>query len=229
MKSQLKTLRRNIFELAGNSRYSKPALNNLDAKLAKYLSFKEGVFIEVGGNDGYTQSNTYYLEKFLNWQGVLVEPIPELYKKCLRTRTRSYVYNCALVSNDFRDSSIEMHYANLMSVVDGSLKNEEEQRRHVEKGTTVQKIERSYSIKVPTRTLSSILDQHPGLSNIDFLSLDVEGYELNVLKGLNLDKYRPKYILVEAKFYDEVNQFLAADYELVEKMTHHDCLYRVKV
>ena len=122
MKSQLRIFRRNIYEFFGSPKYSRPALHELDRKLEKYLDFKNGFFIEVGGNDGYTQSNTYYLERILGWRGILVEGIPNLYEKCKRTRKQSSVYNSALVSPDFTDDFVEMHYANLMSVVEGSLK-----------------------------------------------------------------------------------------------------------
>ena len=52
---------------------SRPALNDLDRKLEKYLNYRDGYFIECGANDGYSQSNTYFLEKKLNWRGLLVE------------------------------------------------------------------------------------------------------------------------------------------------------------
>ena len=44
----------------------KPALNGLDNKLEGYLNYKNGFFIEAGANDGYSQSNTNYLEKKKN-------------------------------------------------------------------------------------------------------------------------------------------------------------------
>jgi len=53
--------------------------------------------------------------------GVLVEGIPELYRQCKRNRPRSRVFNCALVAPGFAGDHVEMHYASLMSVVDGSL------------------------------------------------------------------------------------------------------------
>jgi hypothetical protein len=64
--------------------------------------------------------------------------------------------------------------------------------------------------KVPAITLEAILDTHLGSNTIDFLSLDTEGYELPILKGLNLDKYRPSYMLIEiyTKDYDEIVRFL---------------------
>jgi len=58
--------------------------------------------------------------------------------------------------------------------------------------------------------------------------LDVEGYEIDVLKGLNIKKYKPKYILVEARFLDEVNKFLSPYYDMIDKMTYHDYLYMLR-
>lgn len=208
-------------------RSPRPALNDLDRKLAKYLNYRGGFFIEVGANDGYAQSNTYYLEKKLGWRGVLVEAIPELYQRCRKRRTRSQVFHCALVADAAAQPTVTVHFANLMSVVDGALRTTQAQQEHIKTGLEIQRLSGTYSIEVPTRTLTSILDevQPPP---IDFFSLDVEGYELPVLKGLDLDRYRPKYILVEARFFDEVNAYLQPYYELVEQMTHHDYFYRAK-
>lgn len=80
---------------------------------------------------------------------------------------------------------------------------------------------------MPARTLESILNDLPQVPPIDFFSLDVEGYELNVLQGLNIERYRPKYILVEAWCYDEVNQFLSDLYDMVEQMSYHNYLYTI--
>ena len=45
--------RRSIYEAFGSDRYSRPALNQLDAKLERYLDYGGGFFIEAGANDGY--------------------------------------------------------------------------------------------------------------------------------------------------------------------------------
>lgn len=113
-----------------------------------------------------------------------------------------------------------------MSMVDGAMCNVNQQKKHLESGVFVQKLDGSYEVTVPARTLTSVLDEVEGLDEIHLFSLDVEGYELEVLKGLNLDKYRPNYILVEARFFDEINDFLTRhSYYFVEKITGHDYLY----
>lgn len=208
-------------------RNPRPSLNDLDRKLQRYLDFRGGFFIEAGANDGYTQSNTFFLERKRGWRGLLVEGIPELCAACRKLRTDAIVHHCALVAPGFAQPTVKMHFANLMSVVDGAVASEEERQERLRSGIAVQGLDGTYSVDVPARTLESILDEIPGLPLIDFFSLDVEGYELEVLKGLNLDRYRPTYILVEVTQYEEVNAFLLAHgYELVEKLTPGDFLYR---
>ena len=60
---------RPLYEAFGSDRYSHLAIFDLDHKLKKYLDFKGGSFIEAGGNDGLTQSNTYWFERFRGWRG----------------------------------------------------------------------------------------------------------------------------------------------------------------
>ena len=65
-----------------NRRYF--GVNLLDKKLEKYLNYDNGFFIELGANDGKTQSNTLYFERYRNWNGILIEPSPNNYLKCLK-------------------------------------------------------------------------------------------------------------------------------------------------
>lgn len=219
-------LRRRTFEAFGSSKYSRPALNDLDRKLERHLSFRNGFFVEAGANDGYNQSNTYYFEKMLDWSGILIEGIPELYKQCVKERKKSRTYHCALVSDDFEGKTVSMHYANLMSLVDGARKSHEADDEHIRRGISLQKRVVPYHIVVPARTLTNVLDE-AGTEHIDLLSLDVEGYELQVLRGLDLTKYRPTYILIEANYRDEIDNYLAAHaYTAIDELSHHDILYR---
>ena len=71
------------------------------------------------------------------------------------------------------------------------------------------RLKRTKQIKVPCITMEKLLNNH-GIQNIDFFSLDVEGYELNVLKSINFNIHRPKYMLIEIYSEDYADIFLRA-------------------
>lgn len=224
---RLLALRRGACEQLGISRFSRPALNDLDTRLGKYLPSRDGVFIEAGANDGFTQSNTYYLEKFRGWRGILVEAIPVLFQKARSRRPNSKVFNCALVPPERAGEEVSLTYGNLMSVVDGAMGNPDADAAHIARAKQHDPSAGSFKVSVPGRTLSSVIAES-GFEKIDFLSLDVEGFETQVLQGLDFSRHRPTWICVEARFPDEVHALLGTHYEMVEQLTRLDRLYRVK-
>lgn len=226
IKNPLRKLR-SALGLSPQPRPVRPALNGLDVKLERYLDFDGGFFIEAGANDGFTQSNTYYFEKHRGWSGILVEGIPDLYRQCLDRRPASRVFNCALVSSSFTDSTVTMRYANLMSIVEGARGTHDQDTEFINKGLDIQHLSGSFHRQVPARTLTSILDEC-GVRDIDLFSLDVEGYEGQVLHGLDLTRYRPRYICVEVWNPEDVEGVLAPYYVRVDNLTERDVLYRAK-
>jgi FkbM family methyltransferase len=221
------TLRRRIWEWLGSDKYSRPSLNGLDRKLEGYLDYEGGFFIEAGANDGFSQSNTYYFEKMRSWKGILIEPIPSLFNRCRKLRKGSVVINCALVSSQYQQDSITMVFANLMSLVQGARKSISGDQDHIDRGVNIQRdVTAPYLVSVPAKTLTSILDGEQ-VTTIDLLSIDVEGYEYDALLGLDLSRYRPRYIVVEANYFDEINAYLTEyGYTVVEWLSEQDVLYK---
>jgi FkbM family methyltransferase len=202
------------------------SINEMDRKLECYLDFDGGFFIEAGSNDGINQSNTLYFEKTRNWRGLLIEPVPDLAWRCRAVRPGSLTLNVALGSFEQRGTQIDMTFCNLMSAVDGALATVDEQRAHIELGAKIQNV-KPYRLSVRCEPLSDLIDRY-GIRRIDLLSLDVEGYEENALRGLELTRHRPRYMLIEARYRQKVESVIGSHYDVVGELTERDILYRAR-
>lgn len=173
----------------------------LDHKLVEIMNFRNGTFIEVGAHDGLFQSNTKLFEEAYGWTGVLIEPSPSLFPKLVKNRPQSKCFQCALGSFEENGTlGVGDFDGDSMASINGT-------RRH-EKPTQT----------VLIRSLQSILDES-GLHHINFFSLDTEGYELNILKGIDFSRTSFDYLLIEIykHQYDEIVLFLAENgYRLVK-------------
>jgi FkbM family methyltransferase len=212
--------RRTARERRGDFSRSHTSIFGLEEFLEGYLGVRPGVFIEAGAADGVFQSNTYWLERRLGWSGILIEPVPEMAREAALSRPGSTVVQCALVSDAFEDDTISVRYAGAMTHVDSLGRR----TPRVPDG-------RTRSVDVPARTLTSVLSE-AGVRTVDFLSLDVEGYECPALEGLDLDTIRPRFMLIEVGEGDarrpEVEQVLGDRYELIARPSPIDLFYGLR-
>lgn len=182
--------RRTAAEARGDDHLSHPALHELDRKLDAIIDRDGGFFVEAGAHDGFTQSNTYWLQRFRGWHGLLVEPMPELAAEARLSRPGATVMQCCLVSADETRQRLRMRFGDLMSMVDGARESDWPTLG------TVLGWRDPHDLDVDARTLSSLLDEI-GAPEVDLLSLDVEGFEGPALRGLELQRHAPRYVLVE--------------------------------
>lgn len=86
---------------------------------------------------------------------------------------------------------------------------------------------RGQTVEVVGQTLTSVISDTE-FKHIDFFSLDVEGYELHVLNGLDFKLFSPTIILVETEHVERVDELLSPLYDRVDQLSPHDYLYRKK-
>lgn len=217
--------RRRRAEARGDDRLSHPALHDLDRKLDAIIDRDGGFFVEAGGNDGFTQSNTYWLERFRGWRGVLVEPMPELAAEARLERPGTPVIEAALVAHDHEGDTVRMVFGDLMTTVAGTHDGDEADwtSAGLALGWRDPREE-----DVAARTLSDILDE-VGTPEIDLLSLDVEGYEATALRGLDLNRHAPRFLLIEMHDVDamrpEIDEVLGDGYVFADRLSPVDVLY----
>lgn len=168
----------------------------------------KGVFVEIGAHNGVMYSNTLFFEEQLGWNGICVEPIPERFLQLKNNRSCICVQGCVsdqdgpsqllLVSSSFVNTEM---LSGLMHKYDP---------RHL------QRVDREIAQSGGTRRLidvncyrlNTLLEQH-NIQHIDFLSIDTEGGELDILSSIDFSKIQIDVICVEDNYSDPTfNSFL---------------------
>lgn len=204
------------------------SLNQLDRKLEKYVDYDNGYFVELGANDGVTQSNSLYFEKHRNWRGLLIEPTPHNFLSCRINRSKNNSIRCvACVSFGYDQEFVRMAYSNLMSTSLNLESDITDPISHANLGAQFLKSsEEVFEFGAVARTLNSVLVDAKAPPTIDFLSLDVEGAELEVLQGINHRQFRFKFILVECRDFARMKNYLDnQDYQFLERLSRQDYLF----
>jgi FkbM family methyltransferase len=149
----------------------------------------KGFFVDVGAHHPYRFSNTlHFYQK--GWRGINIEPTPGAIKAFNRFRSKDINLNIGI--SDRKDKLT--FYCFNEPALNGFSKELSEERNRTKNYHIIKEL------GVETYPLAEILDKHlPQGQKIDFLTIDVEGLDLQVLKSNNWGKYKPSYILVEDK------------------------------
>ena len=180
---------------------------------------RKGVCVEVGSNEPKDAcSQSWHLEDQLGWRCVLVEPNPELAQKARDERPDAVVYECACVG--------EGHVGEVTLYIPVSTGDKEHaSHASIEKNMDEHAYAEHREVAVKGRTLSSIFEEE-GLGEVELLSIDVEGAEYEVIKGLVFSKWQPKLILLEDKhLYLNKHRYLKRHgYQLLQRL-NRNCWY----
>ena len=154
-----------------------------------FKDYKTGFYIDVGANDPNTCTVTkYFYER--GWRGINIEPNTEEFKKLVQYRPRDSNYNCGISNKEGK----LVFYREIdgsgdgLSTFDKKIAEREKKSLHVN----------FKEIAVPLTTLDKLL-ANSSVPEISFVSIDVEGFEKNVIESMDLAKYKPVVLCIEAQ------------------------------
>lgn len=185
-----------------------------DIILSRLMDKEKGFFIDIGAHHPFRFSNTYLFYK-KGWRGINIDPLPGTTKLFNLVRRRDINIQCGVA----KESGMLTYYCFNEPALN-TFDKEEAKFKNDLPDYFIQE-----TIDIPVEPLWKILD---GLSlppRIDFMSVDVEGMEMDVLMSNNWDRYRPEFLVVEQLRLDvqgimktDVYRFLqSADYKLVSR------------
>jgi FkbM family methyltransferase len=162
----------------------------------KYSPQTTAYFVEIGANDGKYLSNTFTLENTFGWNGLLSEVNSSLTQTLFLNRPKS---------------KIDIRAVDEISGIRKVFSKTKDSEYSALEGVSVHKSQfiDSVSEEVETINLTDLLEEFKSPKCIDFLSIDTEGNEFDILKGLNFKLFRFNYIAVEvSKNQEEVTEIL---------------------
>ena len=166
-----------------------------DCFVLSMLDFKtEGYFVEFGAEDGKNISNTYLLEKKFGWNGILSEPARGSQYALKYNRDVHVDEDCVWHTSDEKIVFWEFSFASLSGIPQGLQKREKELKWFIKR-------RKEYSVN--TVSLEDLLQRYGAPHKIDYLSIDTEGTEIDILRNFDFNKYKFSVITIEHNFTND--------------------------
>ena len=165
-----------------------------DKYIAEYFpEYYMGTCLDIGMAEPITNNNSYHFEE-LGWNCLCVEPNPRYF--AMSHGVRKNVENIACGKEDGDDIEFEIYTINGSN--QGAISSLKTDNRLIESHKHL--IDKVDKIKVKVLTVDTLLSKHPEITKIDFLSIDTEDTELDVLKGFDINRWKPKLFVIENNF-----------------------------
>jgi len=182
-------------------------------------------YVEVGACDPFIASNTAYMDLELNWSGICIEPHPVSFQKLKNSIRTCKKYNCAISDyNGHAEFIAGYDYISMISGIKENYSNDHWNRLLRE---SIEHNSDFETLSVECRTLSSILEEN-NMNDIDYLSIDTEGSEEKILKGIDFKKYNIKIIGIENNDNSNIRDILLNNgYMYIDKICSDEFYKRI--
>ena len=192
-----------------------------DVEVVTFYKNKEnGFFLEIGASDGIRLSNTYLLETKYNWKGICCEPIPSRFEKLVVNRPNSICYKEAVYNQS--GLTLTFDIAHNFDMLSGISEHIDRHKSRVDANKT--------SIQVQTISLLDVLQKANAPSFIEYMSLDTEGSELEILKHFDFEKYTFGLIDVEHNYVEprrtDIKNLLLSNGYIYKGQNQFDDMYK---
>ena len=156
-----------------------------------FKNLKKGFFVEIGAFNGINGSNCFYFEKFMDWNGIAVEPSPIHFEKLKKNRKCICINKAISNQNDHKEF---VEVTNGYTQMSGILTNEYKKTLDIIMKDPRTKMNK---LNIKTSTFNEIVGEN---KIIDYLSIDVEGEEERILESIDFNYFNIKVISVENNY-----------------------------
>jgi len=195
----MKLPRIDIFKKYGEGHLPRPQPSDMAVHLLNEQ--EDGFFVDIGAFDGVRCSNSVVFEEGYSWSGICVEPNPETFQELVKWRPHTRNFNIGMGNEN---GSLEFWKCGSLSGFEKYCSSEHKQRIINEVGGK----DDVQIILVPIRNTTEFL-QEQNVTYIDYLSIDAEGGDLEIIKSIDFNQFDIKLISIEADHsFEEIKNIL---------------------
>jgi len=177
---------------------------------------REGFFVDVGCGPPIENSTTYYLEKHLGWSGIAIDAYADYAPAWEKERPRSRFFSYLVTDHS---DTLDPFYR---SELEGLSSTRQDRMFQIPGGPTIEL--KGEEVRMPTITLDKLLDDN-GVTEIDFLSMDIEESEPQALAGFDIERFKPELVCIEAALStrDRILAYMESHgYERLDRYREHE-------
>ncbi|MBD1148552.1 FkbM family methyltransferase [Pelagibacterales bacterium SAG-MED30] len=216
-----------LFKFLTFKKYS--ARGNIDKSLMKIINKKKGFYLEIGAYNGISESISLRFEKDLKWSGLLIEPNPLHFRYLKKNRSKNICLNRICLSKKYLNKKLFIKNLNLMShIVDdkNKLYFKDYPISRINNMAKEAKLGNFQNYKCKIEILENIFKRFK-IKVVDLAIIDVEGSEMELLKGINFKKIKINYFCIESYNFKKLKEFMIKKkYKFLTKLHKEDYVFK---